>query len=325
MQTSRVQIEKTGGPEVIEWITEELRDPGPDEVLIENTAVGLNFIDTYHRSGLYPLDLPSGLGVEGAGKVLATGSDVSDFSEGDRVAYFGPNIGAYATHRVMAASSLFKLPDSISDQTAAAAILKGATVEALTERCASVEQGQTVLVHAAAGGVGQIMVHWLSARGVTVVGTVSSEQKAELAREAGCDHVIRYDHEDIAERIHDITNGAGVPVVFDGVGKDTFEASLDALAPRGLLVSYGNASGPVTDVNLGILAQKGSLFVTRPTLFHYYASPAQREQNMAKLWDMIASGKVRITIGQTYALNDVAQAHRDLENRKTTGSTVLTP
>ncbi len=321
----RAYFDQHGGTEVIQWAEEDLPTPGPGEVLIEHGAIGLNFIDTYHRTGLYPVDLPSGLGLEAAGRIITLGEGVSGYSEGDRVAYMGPGLGAYATHRVMPASALFAVPGSVSDEIAAAAILKAATTEGLVERCARVAAGDTVLVHAAAGGVGLIMVQWLKALGAHVIGTVSSEVKGVLAGEAGCDHVIRYDHEDIAARVHDITNGAGVPTVFDGVGKDTFEASLDSLSPRGLLVSFGNASGAVDGVNLGILAQKGSLFVTRPTLFHYYATPQDRAAGMARVWDMIVSDKLSVTVGQTYNLADAAQAHRDLEARLTTGSTVLLP
>ncbi|MBT8388362.1 MAG: quinone oxidoreductase [Altererythrobacter sp.] len=319
------QITQLGGPEVIEWVEGDVPAPGPGEVLIEHTAIGLNFIDTYHRGGLYPIELPSGLGLEAAGRIIAMGVGVSGYAEGDRVAYMGPGLGAYATHRVMPADALFKLPESVSDDIAAAAILKAATTEGLVERCADVEAGDTVLVHAAAGGVGLIMVQWLKALGVNVIGTVSSDAKEKLAREAGCDLVIRYDREEIAPQVREFTHGTGVPVVIDGVGKDTFEASLDSMSPRGLLVSFGNASGPVDGVNLGILAQKGSLFVTRPTLMHYYMTPEDRSAGIARVWDMLGSGKVKVTIGQTYALKDAAQAHIDLEARRTTGSTILKP
>jgi NADPH2:quinone reductase len=319
------QITELGGPEVIGWVEGEIPIPGPGEVLIKHTAIGLNFIDTYHRGGLYPIELPSGLGLEAAGEVIALGEGVSGYAEGDRVAYMGPGLGAYATHRVMPANALFKLPDTISTDIAAAAILKAATTEGLVERCAKVESGDTVLVHAAAGGVGLIMVQWLNAIGARVIGTVSSNAKEALAREAGCDLVIRYDREDIAPQVREYTDGAGVPVVFDGVGKDTFEASLDSMSPRGLLVSFGNASGAVDGVNLGILAQKGSLFVTRPTLMHYYMTPEDRSAGIARVWDMLGSGAVKVTIGQTYALKNAAQAHIDLEARRTTGSTVLKP
>lgn len=325
MTCLRAEIRQLGGPEVIEWVEGDIPNPGPGEVLIQHSAIGLNFIDTYHRGGLYPIDLPSGLGLEAAGTVTALGKGVAGYAEGDRVAYMGPGLGAYATHRVMPADALFKLPDDVSDDVAAAAILKAATTEGLVERCADVNAGDTVLVHAAAGGVGLIMVQWLKALGVNVIGTVSSDAKEKLAREAGCDLVIRYEREEIAPQVREFTHGAGVPVVFDGVGKDTFEASLDSMSPRGLLVSFGNASGPVDGVNLGILAQKGSLFVTRPTLMHYYMTPEDRSAGIGRVWEMLGSGKVKVTIGQTYALKDAAQAHIDLEARRTTGSTILRP
>ena len=325
MMLTRAQIVAHGGPEAITWISEDIPSPGEGEVLVENTAIGLNFIDTYHRSGLYPIPLPSGLGLEAAGRIVAVGDGVSDFAAGDRVASLGPALGAYATHRVLPAASLFKVPDGIADETAAAAILKAATTEALVERCAKVQTGDTVVVHAAAGGVGLIMVQWLKAIGARVIGTVSTTAKANLAREAGADEIILYGEEDVAARVRQMTGREGVPVVLDGVGRATFEASLDCLSPRGLLVSFGNASGAVDGVNLGILAQKGSLFVTRPTLFHYYTTPEERAAGMARVWEMIESGKVSVTIGQTYALKDAAKAHTDLEARATTGSTVLVP
>ena len=319
------RITRFGGPEVIEWIESDLPAPGPGEVLIEHGAIGLNFIDTYHRTGLYPVELPSGLGLEAAGRIIALGEDARGYAVGDRVAYMGPGLGAYATHRVMPADALFKLPDNVSDEIAAAAILKAATVEGLVERCATLNPGDTVLVHAAAGGVGLIMVQWLKAIGVGVIGTVSSQGKADAALAAGCDHVIRYDRDEIAPAVRELTDGAGVPVVFDGVGKDTFMPSLDSLAPRGLLVSFGNASGPVEGVNLGILAQKGSLFVTRPTLFHYYSTTEDRAHGIGRVWEMLGQGKVEVTIGATYPLREAAQAHRHLEARQTTGSTGLIP
>lgn len=325
MTLTRAIIAEFGGPEVITWAEEDIPQPGTGEVLIEHDAIGLNYIDTYHRSGLYPIELPGGLGLEAAGRVVAVGGGVSDFKPGDRVAYFSAATGAYATHRVMAADSIFALPKEIDAEIASAAMLKAATVEFLVERCASVSAQDTVLVHAAAGGVGLILVQWLKAIGARVIGTVSSEAKAEAAREAGADHIIRYDEEDVAARVKAITDGRGVATVFDGVGKATFEASLDSLRPRGLLVSYGNASGPVEGVNLGILSAKGSLFVTRPTLFQYYGTPSERMHGIARVWDMLGTGKVKITVGQTYPLTEAAQAHRDLESRKTTGSTVLIP
>lgn len=325
MLARAVRLAVTGGPEVIAWTDIELGTPGPGEVLVEHSAVGLNMIDTYHRSGLYPIPIPGGLGVEAAGRVVAVGDGVTELQVGDRVATFGPELGAYATARIYPQGALFRLPDGISDAVAAAAILKGFTVEFLVERCAQVQAGWPVLVHAAAGGVGLMLVQWLKHIGATVIGTVSTPAKAEVARAAGADHVIDYSCEDVAARVRELTGGAGVRVAFDGVGKDTWEASLDSTARRGLIVSYGNASGPVSGVALGVLSQKGSLFVTRPTLYHYYADPAERAAGSARVWDLIASGAVGVTIGQTYPLEEVAQAHRDLEARKTTGSTVLLP
>lgn len=325
MHAKAVRLTATGGPEVIAWADIDLPSPAAGEVLVEHTAVGLNMIDTYHRGGLYPIPIPGGLGVEAAGRVVAVGDGVTAFSAGDRVATFGPELGAYATARIYPEGALFKLPHAISDATAAAAILKGFTVEFLVERCAQVQPGWPVLVHAAAGGVGLMLVQWLKHIGATVIGTVSTPEKAEIARAAGADHVIDYSREDVGPRVRELTGGAGVRVAFDGVGKDTWEASLDSTARRGLIVSYGNASGPVSGVALGTLSQKGSLFVTRPTLYHYYADPAERAAGSARVWDMIASGAVAVTIGQTYPLAEVAQAHRDLEARKTTGSTILLP
>jgi NADPH2:quinone reductase len=317
------RIETVGGPEVIEWVDVDLPPPGPGEVRMRNTAVGLNFIDVYHRTGLYKVPLPSGLGGEAAGVVEAVGEGVSDFGAGDRVATFGPGLGAYATERNVPAAHLFKLPDDVSDEAAAAVMLKGCTAEFLIERCAKVQPGWTVLVHAAAGGVGQIAVQWLKAIGATVIGTVGSEEKFEVARTAGVDHVLHSRTDDIAARVREITGGAGVPVVLDGVGKATWEASLGACARRGLIVSYGNASGPVEGVNIATLNSHGSLFVTRPTLFHYYADAEDRAAGSARLFAMLESGAVKPEIGQKFALEDVAEAHRTLEAGKTTGSTVL--
>jgi NADPH2:quinone reductase len=319
------RIERTGGPEVIEWVDVDLPPPGPGEVRMRNTAVGLNFIDTYHRGGVYPLELPTGLGMEAAGVVEAVGEGVTEWKPGDRVGTFGPARGAYATERNLPAASLLPIPDDITDDVAAAAMLKGCTAEFLAERCAKVEAGWPVLVHAAAGGVGLILVQWLKAIGARVIGTVSTEEKAAVAREAGADDIILYTREETAPRVRELTGGAGVRVTFDGVGMATWQASLDATARRGLLVSYGNAGGPVTGVGLGILAQKGSLFVTRPTLFDYYGGPDERRAGVARLWEMVRSGKVAITIGQRYRLEDAAQAHRDLEARQTSGSTLLLP
>jgi NADPH2:quinone reductase len=319
------RITRTGGPEVIEWIDEELAAPAEGEVRYRTTAVGLNFIDTYHRRGVYPIDLPSGLGMEAAGVVEAVGPGVTGFAPGDRVATFGPTKGAYATHRNGPAAELFHLPDDISDETAAAALLKGGTTEFLAERCAKLSPGDAVLVHAAAGGVGLLLVQWLKAMGMHVIGTVGSEDKARIAREAGADETILYRTEDVAKRVRELTGGKGVRVTYDGIGMDTWEASLDATGIRGLIVSYGNASAPVTGISLGVLAMKGSLYNTRPMLYHYYTDPAERAAGAERLWDMIRSAKVKVTIGQRYALENVRQAHRDLEARGTVGSTVLVP
>lgn len=319
------RIDATGGPEVIKWHDVSLPAPAPGEVRVRQTAIGLNFIDTYHRRGIYPVDLPAELGVEGVGIVEATGDGVTDFAAGQRVGYFGPERGAYATERNIAAASLFHIPDDIDDETAAAALLKGCTVEFLVERCATVQPGWPVLVHAAAGGVGLILVQWLKAIGATVIGTVSTEEKAAQARAAGADHIILYQQEDTAKRVRELTGGKGVRVVFDGVGMSTWESSLDSCGVRGLIVNYGNADAPVGGVSLGILATKGSLYNTRPMLYHYYADPAERTAGVSRLWDMLRSGKVKISIGQRYRLEDVAQAHIDLEGRRTTGSTILQP
>ncbi|MBC9032754.1 quinone oxidoreductase [Sphingomonas sp. JC676] len=319
------RIERTGGPEVIEWVDVDLPPPGPGEVRMRNTAVGLNFIDTYHRSGLYPVELPSGLGGEAAGVVEAVGEGVTGFAPGDSVATFGPGLGAYSTERNVKAATLFKLPDDISDETAAAALLKGGTVEFLVERCARVQPGWTVLVHAAAGGVGQIAVRWLKAIGTTVIATVGHADKVALARDAGADHVLLSREEDIAARVREITGGVGVEVVFDGVGKATWKASLGSTKRRGLIVSFGNASGPVDGVNLVELARAGSLYVSRPTMFDYYVTPEERATGSERLFEMLRSGAIRADIGQRFALEDVADAHRALEAGQTTGSTILVP
>jgi NADPH2:quinone reductase len=292
---------------------------------MRNLAVGLNFIDTYHRGGLYPMALPSGLGMEAAGVIEAVGDGVTDWRVGDRVATFGPSIGAYATARNIAAHGLFLVPDDISDDIAAAGLLKGCTTEFLVERCAKVQPKWDILVHAAAGGVGLLLVQWLKHVGARVIGTVSTDEKAALARAAGADHVILYGKEDVAAQVRELTGGKGVEVTFDGVGRDTWETSLNATARRGLIVSYGNASGPVTGLNLGTLAQKGSLYVSRPTLFDYYHNAAERAAGAEYVFDMFRQGIIDITIGHRYALEDVAQAHRDLEGRKTVGSSILIP
>ncbi|MEG8015636.1 quinone oxidoreductase family protein [Sphingomonas sp. 22R3R2A-7] len=313
-------IRTTGGPEVIRWDDVELPAPGKGEVWMRNTAVGLNYIDTYHRSGVYPVSLPSGLGSEAVGVVMAVGAGVTGFAAGDRVGTFGPTRGAYASERNVPAAELFHLPDTLDDRTAAAILLKGCTAEFLIERCARVEAGQTVLVHAAAGGVGHILVGWLKAIGATVIASVGSEAKAERTRKAGADHVILHRSEDIAARVREIAGGKGVPVVLDGVGGATWTASLDSAAKRGLIVSYGNAGGVVDGVNLGVLAAKGSLFVTRPTLFDY---AEQRQAMVDRVFAMLAQGAFKPEIGQTFALEEAAEAHRALEAGETFGSSVL--
>ncbi|MCT8002668.1 quinone oxidoreductase [Sphingomonas sanguinis] len=318
-------IARTGGPEVIEWREAELPPPGAGEVRMRHHAVGLNYIDTYHRSGLYPIDLPGGLGSEAAGVVEAVGEGVTDFAVGDRVGVFGPARGAYATARNVSTDLLVPLPDSVDDRTAAAILLKGATTAFLIEDCAEVQSGWTVLVHAAAGGVGHLAVGWLKAIGASVIATVGSEAKAARAREAGADHVILNRQEDVAARVRDISGGAGVPVVLDGVGKATWQASLDSAARRGLVVSFGNASGPVDGVNLGILASKGSLFVTRPTLFDYAVSAQDKRRLIARVFAMLEKGAITPEIGQSFALTDAADAHRAIEAGETVGSTVLIP
>ncbi len=318
-------IERTGGPEVIEWRDVDLPAPAAGEVRVRHTAVGLNYIDTYQRSGLYPLTLPSGLGSEAIGVVEAIGEGVTGVATGDRVGTFGPAAGAYATARNVRAAQLLHLPDDIDDRTAAALLLKGCTAEALIERCAHVQRGQTVLVWAAAGGVGHLMVGWLKAIGAIVIGTVSTEEKAEQARRAGANHVLLYKDEDVAAQVREITGGVGVPVVFDGIGMATWPVSLAATARRGLIVSYGNAGGAVEGVKLGMLAARGSLFVTRPTLFDYYVTPEERAAGLERVFAMLRAGAIVPDIGQTYALEDAAEAHRALEAGETRGSSVLLP
>ena len=320
-----VRFHKTGGPEVLVYDDVTVGDPGPDEARVKNNAIGLNFIDTYHRSGLYPLPLPSGLGLEAAGVVEAVGKNVTWVKPGDRVAYAGGPPGAYSEVRLIPAHRLVKVPEGISDQTAAAAMLKGLTTQYLIKQTYKVKPGETVLFHAAAGGVGLIAGQWLKALGVSAIGTVGSDEKAKLAKAHGYDHTIVYTREKFVDRVKEITGGKGVPVVYDSVGKDTFMGSLDCLQPRGLVAMFGNGSGPVPPFDLGVLAAKGSLFVTRPTLMTYTAKREDLEAAAADLFDVIKSGKVKIEINQTYALKDAAQAHRDLEGRKTTGSTVLLP
>ncbi|MCW5729584.1 MAG: quinone oxidoreductase [Alphaproteobacteria bacterium] len=320
-----VRFHQTGGPEVLKYEDVEVGAPGPGQALVRHSVIGVNYIDTYHRSGLYPLSLPSGVGVEGAGIVEAVGPGVTHVKQGDRVAYAGGPPGSYAEARLIPADRLVIPPKEIDDRTAAAMMLQGLTVQFLIKRCYPVKAGETVLIHAAAGGVGLIVCQWAKALGATVIGTVGSDEKAALAKAHGCDHPIVYTRENFKERVKEITRGEGVPVVYDSIGKDTFEGSLDCLRPMGLMVLFGNASGAVPPFNLGILAQKGSLYVTRPTLFTYSAKRADLEAMAADLFAIVASGKVKIEVNQSYALKDAAQMHRDMEARKTTGSTILLP
>jgi len=321
--THAIQIRKTGGPEVLEWQEVEIGDPGPGEVRIGQEAAGLNFIDVYHRTGLYAQQLPFTPGVEGAGVVEAVGDGVTNVKKGDRVAYAGP-IGGYAEERLIDADRVVKLPKSVSTEQAAGMMLQGMTAQMLLRSVFPVAKGDTILVHAAAGGVGLIMCQWAAALGATVIGTVGTEEKAELARAHGCAHPIVYSRQDFVAEVARITDGEKLPVVYDSVGRDTFVKSLDCLKVRGLMVSFGNASGPPDPMPPNLLAQKGSLYLTRPTLFHYIATREQLEQSAGELFDIVSSGKVKIEVKQRFALKDAAEAHRQLEARKTTGSTILT-
>ncbi len=323
--TKAIRIHEHGGPEALRWEDVEIGAPGPGQVRVKHSAVGLNYIDTYQSSGLYPLELPITLGMEGAGAVEELGEGVSGLAVGDRVAYAAPPPGSYSEARLSPADRLVKLPDGISDQQAAAMMLQGLTVQYLIRQTHRVEAGETVLFHAAAGGVGLIACQWLKHLGATVIGTVGSAEKAALATAHGCTHTVNYRDEDFVERVKELTGGAGVPVVYDSIGKDTFEGSLTCLAPLGLMVTFGNASGPVPAFELGRLGALGSLFITRPTLMTYAAKRADLEAMSQELFEVVLSGAVKIEINQTYPLSETAQAHRDLEARKTTGSTVLLP
>ena len=324
-QVKAIRFHQTGGPEVLKYESIEIGQPGPGEVLLRQQAVGVNFIDVYHRTGLYPLPLPSGIGLEGAGIVEAIGQGVSDFKPGDRVAYGVGPIGGYADARLIPAGKIVKLPDNIDCRQAAGAMLKGLTAQYLLRRTYNVKAGDTILVHAAAGGVGLIMCQWAKALGATVIGTVGSAEKAALAAANGCDHPINYRTEDFVARLRDITGGEGVPVVYDSIGKDTFEKSLDCLRPLGLMVSFGNASGPLAPIDPAALGSRGSLFFTRPSIMSYMAKRSDMVAGAEELFAMIASGKVNIAVSQTRPLTEAAEAHRDLEARRTTGSTVLIP
>ncbi len=323
--TRAIRIHQTGGPEVMMWEDVTVPTPGVGEIAVRHTAVGVNFIDVYHRTGLYPMQLPAVLGLEAAGIVEAVGPEVTDFRPGDRVAYANPPIGAYAERRVMPAHRAVALPATISDTQAAGMMLKGMTAQYLLRRTYPVTAGETILVHAAAGGVGLLLCQWAKHLGATVIGTVGSEDKAALARAHGCDHPIVYSREDFVAGVKDITDGAGVAVVYDSVGQTTFDGSLDCLRPLGMLVSFGQSSGKVPPFDSGVLAAKGSLFLTRPTLMTYTAKRSDLVASASELFDVVTSGAVKIEIAHTYPLAEAAQAHRDLEGRKTTGSIVLLP
>jgi NADPH2:quinone reductase len=321
--THAIRIHEAGGPEVLKWEEVDVGDPGPGQVKIRQEAAGLNFIDVYHRTGLYPQELPFTPGVEGAGVVEAVGANVTNVKQGDRVAYAGP-IGGYAEERLIDAERLVKLPDNISCEQAAGMMLQGMTAQMLLRSVYRVNDGDTILVHAAAGGDGRIMGPWAAALGATMLSPVSTQEEAALARANGCAHPILYTSQDFVAEVNRIMNGGKLPVVYDSVGRDTFMKSLDCLRPRGLMVSFGNASGPPDPMPPNVLAQKGSLYLTRPTLYNYTATRAELEQSAAELFDVVSSGKVKIEIKQRFPLKDTAEAHRQLEARKTTGSTILT-
>ena len=320
-----IRFHKTGGPEVLVLEDVQVGDPGPGQARVRNHAAGLNYIDTYQRSGMYKMELPSGLGQEGAGTVEAVGSGVTNVKAGDRVAYATTPVGAYSDVRLMPAERLVKLPEAIPFEQGAAMMLKGMTAEYLLRRVYKVKAGDTIVFHAAAGGVGLIACQWAKAIGATVIGTVGSDEKAALAKAHGCEHPIVYTRENFTARVKEITGGKGVPVVYDSVGKDTFMGSLDCLQPFGLLAVFGASSGAVPPFDLNLLQQKGSLFLTRPTLVTYNAKAEALAESAKALFDMVTSGKVKIEVNQRYPLKDAAQAHRDLEARKTTGSTILLP
>jgi NADPH2:quinone reductase len=320
-----IRFHTTGGPEVLTLDTIEVPPPGPGEVRVRHTAIGVNFIDTYHRSGLYPLPLPSGCGGEAAGTVEAVGANVSEFKPGERVGYCTAGSGSYSTERNVPAERLIKLPDGIDDRAAASLMLKGLTVQYLFRQTRPLQGGETILFHAAAGGVGLIACQWARALGVTMIGTAGSDEKAALARDHGCTHTIVYTRENFVERVKAITGGKGVPVVYDSVGKDTFPASLDCLQPRGMFVSFGNSSGPVAAFNLALLMQKGALYATRPTLFAYASTPQALRAMARELFDLVLQGRIKPDIGKTFPLRDAAEAHRAIESRATTGATILLP
>ncbi len=323
-QPYAMRISHHGDTNVFEKVSLPSKPPQPNEIRIKHISIGLNYIDTYHRSGLYPVPLPAVLGAEATGIIEECGQDVQHLKEGDIVGYYTATLGGYASHNTIKAAQAFLIPENVSAQKAAAILLKGMTCEYLIKRCFPVQKGQTVLFHAIAGGVGLIACQWLKQLGATVIGTTSNTQKAEIAQRYGCDHVIRYDQEDFVQRVQDITNGKGVPVVFDGVGQATFEASIDCLQPRGTMVSFGNASGAVDVMSPGLLASKGSLYLTRPTLGHYIATPKELQQSSSALFNALADG-IEIHCNTEFSLKDVAQAHKTLESRAIIGQAVLRP
>ena len=318
-----IRFYETGGPEVMEWESLEVGTPGPGEVRVRHAAVGLNFADTYFRSGLYPAPLPAGMGVEAAGVVEEVGAGVTEFAEGDRVTYTGSPLGAYSTERVMSVDHLIKLPETISFETAAAMTMRGLTSAYLLRRIATLQAGDTVLLHAAAGGVGLIFTQWASLLGIKVIGSVSTDAKADVARAHGCEHTIVYSREDVATRVRELTGGAGVPVVFDSIGRTTYQSSIDSLARRGLLVCFGTASGQVPPINAMELAMKGSLYVTRPALADYIADKDERAALAGELFDHVGSGRINVEINQRYTLDDAVRAHQDLESGRSIGSSVF--
>jgi len=323
--TRVVKIEKTGGPEVLKFETIEIGDPGPEEVLIEHKAIGLNFIDTYHRSGSYPLDLPSGIGGEASGIIKKIGSKVKDFSVGDSVAYAGVPLGSYSSERIYSIKNLVKIPDGINFDIAATLMTKGLTTYYLLYKTYPVSANETILFHAAAGGVGQIFCQWAKSLGCKVIGTVGSDEKIDIAKKNGCDFVINYSKEDFAKKVLELTKGKGIPVVYDGVGKDTFEGSIECLKMRGMLVSFGNSSGLVSNIDVKKMIQPKSLYFTRPTMFHYLATKNELREGANKLFEKISLGKIKIEIFKKYKLEDVVQAHKDLEARKIIGPAIIIP
>jgi NADPH:quinone reductase len=325
MMVKAIRFDKAGGPEVMKWVDVEVGEPGNGEIRIRQHAVGLNYIDVYFRTGLYPLPLPGGLGMEAAGEVTAVGAGVTDFKPGDRIAYVARPPGAYAQERVLRADQAVKLPDALSYEQGASVMLQGLTAQYLLRRTYPVKAGDTILIQAAAGGVGLLVCQWAKALGATVIGTVGSDEKAEIAKAHGCDHPIVYTRDNFTKRVREITNGAGVPVVYDSIGKDTMTGSMDCLAPLGMFVSFGNASGPLPPLDSSELAGRGSLFFTRPTLFTYIGKRSDYEAMSAEMFAMLVSGKVKTSVNQRYSLPDVAKAHADLEGRRTTGSTILLP